>query len=842
MAVSQLRKHEKAFSDKRFFAPGREYGSTYSWVWDTPLDEEKIDAQLEKMALLGVKNTYIIPEPKEFRPTCQPTFLEPDYLSKEYHRLYKYALEKAFSLGMSAWLYDEGGWPSGGACGKVLLKYPHLARRILAFKEKSYEKGQVYSKPEMISASFINGKKMIQDGFKFSAKTTVTEYYSKVCFCEQVGEPDYPDLTLKETTERFIEIVHEAHKEHLKEYFGKGITAVFSDEPCADLMFRDELIKEYENRYNESLLPYLPELAKKVKITKKGAEVRVRYYGILADYFCNNYMLKEKQWSNQNGMLFTGHMDGDDSPLTNAKWSGYHVMRSLRIFDVPGVDVIWRQVFPTSVKQRIKGTTIEADNKFFPRYASSAMTQTGGHCCLAECFGAYGNGLTFEQMRYIYGFQAIRGINIYNPMFMSVKMDGLMITRGGAMNENYACSFRDLKPFNDYVERLSYLSCLGQRKTTLALYFPMFDTWAGIDVDATCKAYDKAGKELEQSLLYFDIFDDYLIEECDKAQLKKGKLVKADACYTELVVSPNRFIRKNTKKALETFISGGGKVYVVESDFSPVIEGAIYVKDCVNLLANDIGVIGEYKDLRVQERILDNGRLLLLYNEGNDPLKVMVNAKEENTYVLDINVGKVISPTKKEGVIEQTVLSGEITAVLYSDAPIVAEEVFKGEKETTLNDFTLRKSRQFLIKEMTTESVDVSEGEIKVCLGDWRKYLGEDFSGSCIYKTEFAIPKTAKDTITLDLGKVFISAEAFVNGKTLGVKVMPPYSYEIPVGQLSKNNVLEVRVSGGVANQYVHTKHFDKWQDWQKSPYEMIEKYDKDSLDGGLIGPVKITY
>jgi len=45
-----------------------------------------------------------------------PTDLAPEYLSPEYPELYAYAMRRAGELGMLCWLYDEGGWPSGGAC------------------------------------------------------------------------------------------------------------------------------------------------------------------------------------------------------------------------------------------------------------------------------------------------------------------------------------------------------------------------------------------------------------------------------------------------------------------------------------------------------------------------------------------------------------------------------------------------------------------------------------------------------------------------------------------------------------------------------------------------------
>ena len=97
--------------------------------------------------------------------------------------------------------------------------------------------------------------------------------------------------------------------------------------------------------------------------------------------------------------------------------------------------------------------------------------------------------------------------------------------------------------------------------------------------------------------------------------------------------------------------------------------------------------------------------------------------------------------------------------------------------------------------------------------------------------------------MVLDLGKVNYTCEAFVNGKSLGVKVMPPYKYDIDTEAVKGYNELEVRVSNTAANEFYYTKVFEKWPDWMLTPYyEKCQIFQKDSLESGLFGPVKILY
>ncbi len=109
-----------------------------------------------------------------------PTNLTPEYLSDEFFELCAYAVQKANELGMLCWLYDEGGWPSGGACGKVLKDHPKYAKETLKTNERTFSAGDIYKKstPDTLAA-FLNNKEMIEEGYEFVSDVVVTEYATK---------------------------------------------------------------------------------------------------------------------------------------------------------------------------------------------------------------------------------------------------------------------------------------------------------------------------------------------------------------------------------------------------------------------------------------------------------------------------------------------------------------------------------------------------------------------------------------------------------------------------------------------------------------------------------------
>ena len=185
-------KNKDKFDINSFISPDVFHAPVYVWVWNDVCTREIIDEQLAEMQNLGIRAFYILPEPKDFRPDSMPTNLTPDYLTDDIFELCNYAIKRGKALGMNCWIYDEGGWPSGSACGKVTEDHPEYS-------------------------------------FENSA---------------------YPDLLNKKATECFIEITHEKYASAIGEDFKNYVTAVFTDEPKAFFhTFNKELADKYEKMY-----------------------------------------------------------------------------------------------------------------------------------------------------------------------------------------------------------------------------------------------------------------------------------------------------------------------------------------------------------------------------------------------------------------------------------------------------------------------------------------------------------------------------------------------------------------------------------------------------------------
>lgn len=811
-------KNNDKFDINSFISPDVSHTPVYVWVWNDICTCEIIDAQLAEMQNLGIRAFYILPEPKDFRPDSMPTNLTPDYLTHEFFELCAYAAQKAKELGMRCWIYDEGGWPSGGACGKVLKDHPEYARETLECYERSFSSGEVYKKSNCdVLAAFINDKEIIEEGYTFLSDSVVIEYS-----IEKDTNSNYPDLLNKAATEYFIEITHEKYASSIKNALGENVAAVFTDEPKApSIAFNKELAEKYESIYGESVLPYLPLIFQRAEVTEENVHILHRWYDLCSKMFCDNYLLPCKKWANDHGIAFTGHMDMDHSPLGCMRGGGnFNLMRALRCFDIPGVDIIWRQLYP---EDRItEKNDFNGYNGFFPRYASSAAAQNGSKFALSEIFGVAGAAMTYDTMRYTVGYQAVRGINIFNPFNFPLGRKGQLLAQELPVFTENQPYYRFLGQFNSYIERLSYVSSLGERVCETGLYYPVSDFQSGLHAEAIAKEFDTLGRALEDMTVDFDIVDDDVLqvgEISDEGSVNIGR-----AKYKHIIIPEGAFIPDATQKALNSFIECGGRVSYKLTNLNPVIKI-------------------EGNGLRAMHRKTENAELFFLFRECGDNGDYRVHLPSSNGYLLDLLTGKMQRFEAENSILKLSLAIGETAVILLTDETLNAEDKKEyREKFDIPHEFLFRKELELTCNENGFENIKHSEKSVPVTLGDWSNLIGRAYSGSGVYETTFMLPEeTVGKEGEIDLGDVRYAAEVYLNEKFLGTAIMPTYRLRIPVGVLDKNNTLKIIVTNTSANWYVHTDYFDNRNIKELSPYFEGElNYAKDFVSGGLYRPVAL--
>ena len=851
-----------------FRNPPTLYWPGYHWALVSPLARQRLARQLQHMLSQGARSVTPVPIPSDFRPQSFPsTMTPPQYLSEEYLAAYKGLVEEVHRLGMCLWLWDEGGWPAGSAGGRIVRENPNLAQQTLECDEVQPSVDDKITVPADCLSAFLYQDTTLVKRLPPGATERIHAEHMAVEVYRVVRRKDrystrlpYPDLLNPESTRRFIELTYEAYKRTVGEHFGSTIPAMFTDEPkVANPPWTDGLAADFKEKYGYDICDYLPSLVHADR--KEGMQARVDFLDWWSNRFAEAYFGRIHEWCRGNNVLLSGHLAGDHDTLS-ARSCGYgHAMRMLRHFDIPGVDTIWRELFPIprDTRDLARGPTIAreavAENHHFPKYASSVAHQENRRWAMTESCAAYGSGLTIEQMKWLIDYQYVRGITLCG-------IGGYISSTQKPFTAGLRPIFNPVNPlekylavFYPYVARLGYLLSLGEPGIGTAVYFPVRDVWAGgSELKRIVRLHDLLAKRLLEHQCDFDLIDDDVLGR-SSTKVVAGRLCVGPMRYHTVCVARTRWMTDGAKEKLARFSEGGGKVlWVDDADGLPGLSGSRVIglqqlNEHVAALVKVVPVSGMLKACR---RELHDGNLYFLTNEGGEAIDCTVRFDEHAPMVrVDPETGDCWRPPEACHAHGTWSLPLHLEfagscVVMFTEAPLPLADApaRKGKALLRLKDgWSWRKIKEYRIGK---ENFEVEEGRndqpSEVELGDWRPILGDDFSGDVEYCVEFEAGKNAaQEACFLHLGDVRYACEVTFNGKNLGKKAWQPFSFSVRGMVREGTNKLRAVVTNTLANQYLTTSVFDQWPESVLGPYHRLAlSFEKDSLPSGLFGPVRI--
>ena len=771
----------------------------YTWLWNSHITKEGIKQQIDEMYDSGIRAFYILGEPERFRPTVRRTHLEPKYLSKGFLDLVYYAFQIAKDKGMYMWLYNEGGFPSGMACGMIRDRYPHLAIKELGINYVSMKKGDKYNKPSDVLASFIE-EKMLADGTLLKNDCVVCEYSIVV------GTGYYSlrtDISNRETTDVFIDMTHEAYKSVFGEHMGKELRLMFDDEAYMG-DWTDGFEREFIKKYSYDILPYLPIVSNNLEPnTEEQYRAASDFAMLCGELVRDNYFIPMKNWLNTHNMMSTGHLDLDNFANCASERRYGNVMSIMRAFDVSGIDVIWSQIsYPKGGKCCLEGY------EFWPRIASSAARHQGHSLCLSESFAVFGSHVTPEEMRFVVNYQAVRGISRFNFMVISYDRDTVMCCqyRPNFIKENPGMDM--LSEINDYTARISYILENSKAEIKSALYFPYRSICAkGVIGKDAVKAVEDMGHMLEKQGVDFDIIDEEFVA---KATVENHMLKGEYVSYNQVFVPYTEF------EPIDII----GKLKDISSEILPCIER---------------------KNPYIQARkvvFYDGSSAYLICNTSGEIVHEQVSFDADcPVYRVDSRDGSLVE-TKytmegNKATVNINLLRGEMVVFYLTNKAVNVQKERKLREVATITEVTANVRRQFEMNDKGINNILFEAGKDIEAFKVWDK----DFSGEVVYKT--IIPELPTDNVIIDLGEVHHFVRIYLNGKAIGEKTMPPYNFNL--NHVKCGDELAILVANTAANVYSRTCYFEKQNAWDVGPYHAnMLKREIEACSGGLIGPIKV--
>jgi hypothetical protein len=829
--------------------PGPLMGPIPMWFWNGSLDHDMLIGQIDRMLKQGIRAYFIHPMPQEFRTDDFVHGLDAEYLGDEYMAAVAAVVSASEERGMKVWLYDEGGWPSGPNCGKLLAERPDLCGKIARYNEE----GNV-----------------------------------------EILDRGYPvDLLNRETTDTFIQQVHEQYAKAVGDHFGKTIVGFFTDEPRfagrvggAEIPWSPGLPEAFKERkgYDISLgLAILFGLkAARSLDESKRAQVIFDFYDVVTQVWRDNWWAVLQTWCNDHDLLLTGHLAGDDaiaSHLTN----GADFFRAMECVDWPGIDVIQHQIHPDTDNQNPND---------FPKYASSAAHVTSRNRTLSESFAVYGWDLSFDEMRWITNFQYVRGVNAISPMAFYSDVRGAR--KIGTMSDQFGANplFSSYGSYAEYVSRLSTVMTLGDPVVEVALYYPMRSLWFQTDtrIDTSLQ---HAGRGLLERQIDYDYVGDDALAGAELAD--DGALCVGHGKYRAILIPTISTVPIETMRMIRDFAAKGGILVLLGEkphltcragdtqelmDILVEIEShAIVVTNAgdqdvaFGTLAGTVRLGVANPDIRVCRRSADGVEVFLLTNESTvEAHALRVKLPVDGTpYIYDPERDSVVPADVTGGTVRVSLEPSSARVIIVGDDEIDADTQTPGDKPSKTiqvegpwkvdqtktwtyqdGEFVVQagggldkvaaESDDALMAWASMDSAPVEEVSAEtVELLHWDELFGAVACGEAVYTTELSLDSSAQH-IELDLGVVGVTATVTLNDVNLGSRVWPPYAFDITEAVQEGTNALTIQVRSTLHRLASSDAVIAdlKERGWFNTYAQHVEKHGGEAKPAGLIGPVTI--
>ena len=777
------------------------YQPVYTWLWNSTATKEETRRQIEQMYDSGIRAFYVLGEPEYFLPGRRNTHLSPKYMSEEYLEQVYYAYEVAKEKGMYTWLYNEGGFPSGMVCGEILNLHPELAIKAIEKNSVIVKAGEEFRFPPKILSAFAGGKR-VYDGAVFEEDTEV-ECYTYGDALNGIVKVR-TDIASKRNTEVFLGMTHKRLKRRFGDAMGTDITMMFDDEASMGT-WTDNLDGLFYERFGYDICDYMPWLMSS-RQPENFAQSRAKsdYLMLCGDLVRNNYFSVMRKWLNEHNMLSVGHLCADHDAAFARICRYGNAMQTLRTFDVPGIDVIWSQIdYPDESGKSCEGI------EFFPLFASSAARQQGHSVALSESFAVYGAHVTPDQMRYIVGFQAVRGISLFNFMVMSYdRSDARCLQyRPNFIPENPGMDC--LSQINNYTARLSYILQNSKADIRTALYYPQRTICGGGEIGTAAeRSFAQLGEMLEKNGVSFDIIDEEFVLT---STVQNGILEGEHVSYENV------------------FVPEGRLEYKIVTDKIKKLPDPKIVPT----------VICENADILARKLIIDEkteGYFICNLSGVQKDCKIGF-ASAGVPYLLNLDNGEMVKIDYVHGgnliYINMIFAACGNAMLIFTDEITDALDAVKLEEVCGIDDFEAKIIRKYEIHDHNGPmNTYYEDGERLSGLGEWKS----DFSGEVKYTA--VIPENCDGKITLSLGNVRYFAKVFIDNEKVAELTMPPYNIVL---ENAAGKKLDIVVANTAANACAVSKYFENSDPADVGPYHVrIHEREKKAIPGGLMGPVKI--
>jgi len=691
---------------------------------------------------------------------------------------------------------------------------------------------------------------------------------------------------VRESVKLLIDNVYQKHYDRYAEEFGKTIAGFFSDEPAFYnfpgtyeasigrkqmlLPWRRGLLEEMEMDYGKKLLAFLPGLW--FDIGEMTPYIRYVYMEKVSKLYAENFAGQIGDWCRKHNVEYIGHIIEDNNAHARLGNGPGHFFRALWGQDMSGLDVVLLQLLPGMTGHNMNLTGF-GDGEFF-HFGLAKMAASLGHMdpkkkgrTVCEIYGAYGWMEGLKLMKWLTDHMLVRGVNHFVPHAFTNREfpdpDCPPHFNFDKVNPQY----RYMHILMKYTNRLCHLFNDGMHIANGLVLYHAEAEWSG-DYMLFQKPLRKLMEnQIDCDVLPSDLFKDMVFEN--------NKMILNNERYDFLVVPWSKGLPALTLNGIILAAENGVKVFFIDSYpelVSDDVNNTVLIQkikqnmNCsvtsLDELPKIIRMMGYFDIncmtyepyLRAYHYKRGNSHIYMFFNEHprdsivteiefkdlpakfayeydafENRLKLYKEFKHGNSEKMKLQ----LSCYESKVFIFDNDMSGECTdgcpdGMRIDTCMCAEDELFYASnfnKQEIPEDYEISISR----------AADYDKFQYKFRLKKLRNIsapdLMPDFSGTIRYSTSFNFNLGAQNSdvnerkVILDMGECYETAEVWVNGINCGVKICPPYRFDIGKAVKKGVNTLTIDVTNTLVKE--HRDFFSALAKQEPS---------------GLLGPVNLYY
>ena len=639
----------------------------------------------------------------------------------------------------------------------------------------------------------------------------------------EFNNDDFIDFINRDAVKLMVDNLYEEYKRRYGEYFGNTLVGFFSDEPMigSNYYFNASLGAKsgYDRRIGTpgQTIPWSDDIMNELN-ARLGKDARYAlpalwfydgdvshtvwedYMDILTDLYRKNFVMQIGEWCKKNGLLYSGHVLEDNNLHTRYGNGPGHYFRSQEGQSIPGFDIVLHQLLPDHADCDYNGSASFQMNSAFYHYVLAKLTSSAAHTyeefegrALGEITIGYGWAEGTRLAKWLYDYSLVRGINYFiNGAISPYFRDDMHPPHFGAAGNREPQEKGAAKLFG-YLNRATNLLSGGAHIANAAILYNARTEWS--NPEGEYQLVEKPAKALYDRHLDFDILSEDLLT---KVKVEDGKIKICRESFDALVVPYAKYMSEKLQTEIYALIEKGADVVFVDA----IPGNAKYSFKSVALtsLADYFFEMGYY-DIKMKEdhsvRHIHlkgaDGDVYMFSNESTlDTVSIAPVLKNKgNCNIYDL-LGDAQYSYDCDGTLR-------LTLAPYQSLIVVFEEDRGFDKYVDLSLIEGEDiNSSYSVSLYGSEAPDKVKESFTLDSLTPISYSYPDFSGRIEYKATFdSLPS---DKAYIEIESVGENCELYLNGEYCGMRICPPYRFDVSRAIKEKTNEMTINVYTTLGN------------------------------------------